>query len=115
MSSMIQTERSLYIRWATPALFLPAVLILVGIHHYRKNMLPIEKGTNFRGTPKYLKLETPVIKLALQEEGIYSARSIEAGSIRTAWSIGRNAASSAPARIASAGIASICRSVAFTW
>jgi len=47
MSSMIQTERSLYIRWATPALFLPAVLILVGIHHYRKNMLPIEKELIF--------------------------------------------------------------------
>ena len=26
--------------------------------------------TNFRGTPKYLNLETPVIKLCLQEEGI---------------------------------------------
>jgi hypothetical protein len=45
---------------------------------------------------------------------IYSARSIEAGSIRTAWITGRNAANNAPASMASDGSASVCKSVAFT-
>ena len=35
------------VRWATPVLFLPAILILVGIYHYRKNMLPIDKALIF--------------------------------------------------------------------
>jgi hypothetical protein len=39
--------RIMNIRWATPVRSLPAVLILVGIHHYRKNMLPIDKELIF--------------------------------------------------------------------
>jgi len=35
------------VRWATPVLFLPAILVLVGIHHNRKNMLPIDKELIF--------------------------------------------------------------------
>jgi hypothetical protein len=46
--------------------------------------------------------------------GAYSARSIDAGSIRTACITGRSAAKNAPARIASDGSASICKSVALT-
>lgn len=45
---------------------------------------------------------------------LYSTRSSEAGSIRTAWMTGRSAAKTAPARIASMGNTSICQSVAFT-
>jgi len=35
------------VRWATPVLFLPAVLILVGLYYYRKNMLLIDKELIF--------------------------------------------------------------------
>jgi hypothetical protein len=35
------------VRWATPVFFLPAALILIGIYHYRKNMLPIDKELIF--------------------------------------------------------------------
>jgi hypothetical protein len=44
----------------------------------------------------------------------YSTRSIVAGSIRSARITGRSAAKTAPATMASAGIASICKSVACT-
>ena len=47
--------------------------------------------------------------------GVYSARSMVIGSIRTARITAGTAARNAPARIASDGGASICRSVAFTW
>src|SRR6266480_7747088 len=46
--------------------------------------------------------------------GAYSARSISAGSIRTAWMTAGNDASSAAATIASDGSASMGRSVPFT-
>src|SRR6202795_1508697 len=47
-----------------------------------------------------------------RDTAIYSARSIEAGSIRTARITGRSAANSAPTRITNDGSASICKSVA---
>ncbi len=34
-------------RWAAPLLFLPAILILVGLHYYRKNMLPMDQELIF--------------------------------------------------------------------
>lgn len=34
-------------RWAAPLLFLPAIVILGGIHYYRKNMLPMDKELIF--------------------------------------------------------------------
>lgn len=49
-----------------------------------------------------------------RENAFYSARSSEAGSILTACRTGRSAATTAPARIASMGNASICKSVGFT-
>ena len=59
-------------------------------------------------------IKVRVTRNAEDRPSVYSARSIKAGSIRTAWTIGRSAASNAPARIASDGVARICRSVAFT-
>jgi hypothetical protein len=34
-------------RWAAPLLFLPALLILVGLRYYRNNMLPMDKDLIF--------------------------------------------------------------------
>ncbi len=35
------------VRWAASLLFLPAVLILVGLYNYRKSMLPMDKELIF--------------------------------------------------------------------
>ncbi len=35
------------VRWAAPLLFVPAVLILVGLYNYRKSMLPMDKELIF--------------------------------------------------------------------
>src|SRR6266576_3467200 len=59
------------------------------------------------------KMRAPVAR-ACPGRGAYSARSISAGSIRTAWMTAGNDASSAAATIASDGSASMGRSVAFT-